>query len=424
MRIDLSTSAVLALLVSALSGCGKAPEGRTTASTSDSAGIRIVNNGQGSWQDGEAWTIDATPLVSIAGTPDAELTQIVGAVLRHDGSLAAASALANAIRFFDASGQPIGTLGRPGSGPGEFQALSGVWTAAGDSLVAADVMTQRLTVITPDGKAGRAYALGGQSSLAPGEGGRMAFAVPMGALTDGSVIGQRLNFTIGEQRESVSRDTVTFIRYAPDGTAADTIASVPGTETTQVTVTFGTQTIPIPTPVPLGKQTVAGIRGNHVFLAQNNAWEIERYRPDGTLDLLSRAPVQAIRLTANDVSVHRAEWREMLEAVPQMRAAPAQFKTQYLTQLDQIRYPEAMLWIQGLFPAPDGGVWVEEAVRPGIKQRQFAVLGVDGVLLGRLSAPAGFRLIQVESDRVVGVWTDDDGLEHVRVHRILKPGAS
>lgn len=421
MQLDLDTPAAATLLLLALTGCSSSSQGGSTAATRDSAGIRIVDNAQGTWQAGQAWTIEAAPLISIAGTAEAELTQIVGAVMRPDGSLAAASALANAIRFFDSSGRPAGSLGRPGSGPGEFQALSGVWAAAGDSLVAADVMTQRLTVITPDGKAGRAYSLGGQSSLTPGEGGRMAFAVPMGALADGSVVGQRLSLTVGERRESMTRDTVSFIRYAPDGTAADTIASVPGTEMTQVTVTFGPQTVPIPTPVPLGKQTVAGIRGEHVFLAQNNSWQVERYRADGSLDLLIRAPIEAMRLSASDISVHRAEWREMLDAAPQMRAAPHQFKTQYLAQLDGIRYPTAMLWIQGLFPAPDGGVWIEEAVRPGIKQRQFAVVGPDGALLGRLSTPAGFRLIQVEADRILGVWTDDDGLEHVRVHRILKP---
>ncbi len=424
MRIDLNRPALAVLLAFWLPGCAEAPRETAAASSRDSAGIRIVVNGAGSWQDGQGWTIDDAPLVSIAGTPDAELTQIVGAVLQSDGRLAAASALANAVRFFDSTGRSVGTLGRPGSGPGEFQALSGLWAAAGDSLIAADVMTQRLTMITPDGKAGRAYSLGGQSNLTPGEGGRMAFAVPMGVLADGSVVGQGLSFNLGERRESISRDSVTFIRYAPDGAAADTIASVPGTETTQVTITFGPQTIPIPTPVPLGKQTVAGIRGEHVFLAQNNAWEVERYRSDGSLDMLIRAPVEAIRLTADDIAVHRKEWREMLEAVPQMRAAPAQFKTQYLEQLDQISYPARMLWILGLFPAPDGGVWVEEAVRPGIKRRQFAVLGADGTMLGRLSTPAEFRLIQVYQDRIVGVWTDEDGLEHVRVHHILKPDAT
>ncbi|MHB1328574.1 MAG: hypothetical protein ACYC2K_10270, partial [Gemmatimonadales bacterium] len=232
MYFALNRPAVAALLTFGLSGCGEARLETRPAASRDSAGIRIVDNAAGSWQDGQGWTIDGAPLVSIAGTPDAELTQIVGAVLRRDGSLAAASGLANAIRFFDSAGRSIGSLGRPGSGPGEFQALTGLWAAAGDSLVAADIMTQRLTLITPDGKAGRAYSLGGQSSLAPGEGGRMAFAVPMGALADGSVIGQRVSFRIGEHRESISRDSVTFIRYAPDGSAADTIASVPGTETT------------------------------------------------------------------------------------------------------------------------------------------------------------------------------------------------
>src|SRR5690606_915063 len=113
MRIDLNRPALAVLLAFWLPGCAEAPRETAAASSRDSAGIRIVVNGAGSWQDGQGWTIDDAPLVSIAGTPDAELTQIVGAVLQSDGRLAAASALANAVRFFDSTGRSVGILGRP-----------------------------------------------------------------------------------------------------------------------------------------------------------------------------------------------------------------------------------------------------------------------------------------------------------------------
>lgn len=61
MQLDLDTPAAATLLLLALTGCSSSSQGGSTAATRDSAGIRIVDNAQGTWQAGQAWTIEAAP---------------------------------------------------------------------------------------------------------------------------------------------------------------------------------------------------------------------------------------------------------------------------------------------------------------------------------------------------------------------------
>lgn len=58
------------------------------------------------------------------------------------------------IKIYDASGQRVGTVGKAGSGPGEFTFLSSA-QAYGDSLVGYDVALKRLTVFSPGGAPAR-----------------------------------------------------------------------------------------------------------------------------------------------------------------------------------------------------------------------------------------------------------------------------
>ena len=43
-----------------------------------------------------------------------------------------------------------------------------------------------------------------------------------------------------------------------------------------------------------------------------------------------------------------------------------------------------------------------------------------GRLLGRVTLPPSFRLTAIGSDRVYGVWKDEEDVEHVRVYPLRK----
>jgi hypothetical protein len=70
---------------------------------------------------------------------------------------------------------------------------------------------------------------------------------------------------------------------------------------------------------------------------------------------------------------------------------------------------------------PDGALWVERSVRPGIPQT-WDVIDVKGVLAGRLQMPRGRRLVSLGARWLYAVATDDDGLQHLE--RYAHPGSN
>ncbi|MFN0178588.1 MAG: 6-bladed beta-propeller [Gemmatimonadales bacterium] len=413
------TSPLSAALVMAVAGCdsGRAP--RTAAAVRDSAGIQIVDNTGSAWPTGGEWTVADTPSVSIGGAaagPKHEFARVVGAVRMKDGRIAVANVGTSEIRWFDSTGRFVNASGRQGSGPGEFQTLGGLWSGPGDSLLVADVRAQRLGVFDPAGGFARHFALGGRAGLTVQEGGRINFAMPQAWLADGSVIGLEMPIGLGQTREGRYRDTVSYLRFGPDGVARDTIGRFPGIEMEQVTLTFGGRSFPSPSPVPLGRQTVVAARGTAVFVATNQRWEIEEYGTDGSLVRLIRLATTPVALTEQDIATHRQEQLDLVEGLPELRAVPPEMKTQITDRMKTVKYPATYPFILAMLPGPDGTLWVQEVVRPGEARAQYAAFDSAGGFLGRVRMPARFQLAMIGASEVIGVWKDADDVEHVRAY--------
>lgn len=105
------------------------------------------------------------------------------------------------LKLFDGSGHAVGTVGRPGSGPGEFTALLGGGTI-GDSLYAYDFNGTRLSLFTGEGRYARSLELG-------------AVGIPMPASV--RVIDDSLVLVAGFVIGSPERDLVRLLRRDGSG---------------------------------------------------------------------------------------------------------------------------------------------------------------------------------------------------------------
>jgi len=63
------------------------------------------------------------------------------------------------LRFFSRTGEHERTVGRPGSGPGEFQIIHDLGLFGGDSLFVWDSRLRRATVLSPEGDVARLVSL-------------------------------------------------------------------------------------------------------------------------------------------------------------------------------------------------------------------------------------------------------------------------
>jgi len=73
-----------------------------------------------------------------------------------------------------------------------------------------------------------------------------------------------------------------------------------------------------------------------------------------------------------------------------------------------------------MLPGPDGELWVSAYSLPGDEERQWYVFGEDGFLRALLRVPAAFRLVDARRDIVAGVWTDELGVQMVKVYALAR----
>ncbi len=400
--------------------CAGGGGGGGKASSRDSAGISIVENTGPAWPADRGWKVADSPMIDIG-----DVDHVLGPVRLSDGRLAIANAGTNEVRVYDAAGAKLKSSGRAGSGPGEYQNLVGIWLGPADSVMVSDILVRRLSVLDREASFGRSLSLGATGSGFVSISGSVDFAVPLGWLADGSIVGMSQTFKMNAAREGIFRDTITMIRYGPDGSPRDTVGHFPGPEMEQMTVSFGGQSMAAPSPVPLGRQFVATARGDRFYVGTNNAWEIEVRGLDGSLKRLIRAAEKPATITEKDVAANREELRAQMEGQPMMRSVPEPIKKQLTARIDQAKYPATFAFFAGLLADPEGNLWAQQVSSGADKIQRYTVIDSTGRFLGRVTMPSGFRATSIGAAAVYGVWKDADDVEHVRAYPLRKgPAAS
>lgn len=101
------------------------------------------------------WEVGPAPVVSIGvaeGEPAYELHRASDAIALRDGRIIVANSGSSELRVFDSAGVYLKSIGRQGSGPGEFRGTITLFPHAGDSLVVYDNGNGRLSVFTAEGE--------------------------------------------------------------------------------------------------------------------------------------------------------------------------------------------------------------------------------------------------------------------------------
>ena len=69
----------------------------------------------------------------------------------------------------------------------------------------------------------------------------------------------------------------------------------------------------------------------------------------------------------------------------------------------------------------EGNLWVPEYSRPGEYPRVWSVFAESGRFLGVVDVPDGLALHDIGSHYVLGLRTDQDGVQYVQPHELIKP---
>ena len=141
--------------------------------------------------------------IELEQTPELPIVRVSGLALGRDGSLALADASEGNVKLFDPAGRLLATLGRNGSGPGEFQQPRFPRFGVDGRLFVGDGQLNRITEFESAGGFRRTIELDGMTPLmglalgprnefyltGPGRGGRLVhFADTSGKTTGGFLL--------------------------------------------------------------------------------------------------------------------------------------------------------------------------------------------------------------------------------------------
>lgn len=368
----------------------------------DSAGVTIVTNQTPAVDAPPLWTLEPEPAVAIGVLDGAEpylLSGVRKAVRLEDGRIVVANQGTMELRFYDADGSHLGSVGGEGEGPGEFLTMSQMVRMPGDSLGVWDYRSRRLTVLDPEGGLGRT------ARMEEAEDVRIPFL--QGVLPDGSLLASAaFVFEPGESRNGLMRQPARYVRYGPDGAALGPLVTLPGSESL---VESGEGFVRVGT-APLSRHAFVHETARGFVGGASDRYELGFYDLDGTLLRLLRLdrPVRPV-----DDAVRAAYEEEQLAG-----AADAEARASVRERLEGLVYPPSLPAFSDLEVDALGNVWVQDHRPPGEDggPDRWLVFDPEGRILGAVELPAGFTVFEIGEDYVLGRLTDDLEVERVLLH--------
>jgi formylglycine-generating enzyme required for sulfatase activity len=343
-----------------LGGCGadgsEGARAGEAAVVRDSAGVTVVET-RG---PDRPLSLTATPLATLV-PPDSALTAVPWGIAADpvSGLIHVADWTGARIISFDGAGRYLRTLGREGSGPGEFRSPTALALEADGTLVVWDAGRAVLSRWSPAG----AHL---SEDRPPVDYWGPGFAVGPGSLV--TVTSARPSGTVLEQR---------LVRHTPDGQVV--LHSVPLEMV--VMRLCGT----MPAPRVLSPSVWWTSRGDTVFVLNGPGYRIDAHVGGHRVSSFRR-PIEAVRVTER-------------MAVAAVASGPGPFagflRACGVTAADvvgAVGYEEAVSPVMGLAADPRGRLWVARTT-DGLQPAAIDLLAPTGEYLGTLelaALPVGF----------------------------------
>jgi hypothetical protein len=360
--------------------------------------------------------------MTINGT-DEDLVPIRGIAVDATGNIAVTQWQDGALRFYSASGAPLGKVGRKGGGPGEFQAMSQLgWIA--DTLWVYDGIQHRFTLLSPARKVLRTVPVPIPAKPPASDAGSMPnfpFVFPKALYADGRILAQvGVGISSTYEPPEEYKNQSTYARLLPDGTIELVIARV--------------------------KSTAKGIEAREGGKFIGNAslpfssHTMEAAAPDGSRLAIAHASIEGpdagtfsvtlLNATGETVFSRRYPFRK--QPIPK-HAGDSTIEAGYAflrkgggsgPQLAALYKREAKVPamyppLRDLIVGKDGSIWI--GMRPEGKQRLYYRITSKGVLAGELILPNNATIAAADASRIWALEADEDDVQSVVRYRWSAP---
>lgn len=386
---------VAVLFLSGLVSC-TAPDPRPSLVVHrDSAGVWIIEALRPLWGDSSLWSIDPEPRVDLVRSgsgPAHEFFRVRDVRQRPDGSVVVADRGSQEVRLYSPEGRFLGSAGGVGDGPGEFRNLWKVEPSA-DRILALD-QRGRVAVFTPDLGQTHTFDLSARAFDLHGRG-------------DGTVVVEVFSSAATPPATQVIRSSRALLRYDLTGARIDSLGETAGGEEVARVI----DDRPISGPPLFPREGHVAANGDVILQGSADLMDVRELSVTGNVVRILRIPDYPLSLTDEEVAAER-------EAQFDMELPPGATFPPFLRQfIEELPAPAARPAYADILVDPAGAVWLElyrgrsEQDRP----QAWLVLDADGTWLGTVDAPNDFAVMDVTMDAVLGVWTDELGVEHPQV---------
>jgi hypothetical protein len=358
----------------------------------------LVSLGVAPAVSGGQWRIDPTPLLDIGSADGADefLFKRPFAKRLRDGRIVVADQYAADLRIFSADGKFLSRVGRKGPGPGEFQNPIWVGQGPGDSLYVYDYgeVTGVLSVFGPNLRFARSVRIKSSEVGSP---------KPLRLLPDGSLLmwgSYRASYPI--KKPTPYRGQVGIMRVSRAG-RIDIIGYFPGQ------IIEGPKA---PTPPWVYVDGERAASDSLLFIGDGLTTEVSAYGLDGKLRRKGIVSIPPRPMTDKDAQ----RWKDaMRRGVEDGTAAQkANIEEQIRETFFPKFFPPTGRWMTDVA----GNLWVRPYLTEAGKN-DVVILNPALKEIGRIAAPPLFEQ-EIGADYVLGVRYDQDGVPHVRMHRLRK----
>jgi hypothetical protein len=365
---------------------------------------------------GRAWSAPARLVEELRiGRLDGPNEEMFGPVLElaadREGGVYVFDSQAPALRHYDASGRYTRTLGRAGSGPGEYRdAALGLAVLSDGRVFMRDPRNARINIYAPSGEPA------GQWPVASGLFTSRAMVVD----TAGHAY---LKILTGPVERNQSWP-IGLLHMDPTGGVVDTVQA-PRIDGEPATAGWTFTPVKVWEMSPLG-DVVVGLSG-----IANGFYSFEVRRRDGSVLRVEKAH--------EPVSVHPEERAERESLNGWMRRNQGQHLTSDIPPVPAVKpayhgfsfADDGSIWVHLHTPAEQGEPAEPQAVpgveepRPGLRWREpvvFDVFDRDGTYLGQVRVPPRTRLAAIGDDEVWGITRGDLDEPYVVRYRLVLDG--
>jgi hypothetical protein len=349
--------------------------------------------------DSQAVPFGAQVASTDEGSP-CQLHRVGNVIIFSTGDFAVANTGALEICLFAASGSFVRKIGRYGSGPGEFQSLADIGRYRGDSILALDILQERLTIFGHDGRPGR------ELRVVDADTGLGSHSYT-GSLEDGQLL---LGF--GTIRQIAPSPTAIMFmqrifRADANGVARGEIGTFPMADRFVQATTPDRGGVAHWT-LAFGRTFTGATFQDHLIGGDGTRPVVAEFAMDGRLVASHRFTIAPQPVSASDIAQYK-------DRALKATSASARGRVQHM--LDEMPFPKELPVYRRVIP--DGDVfWLELTPVAGSIDRRWFRVDPRTRKATLFVAPRGVRLLAFRNQVACGLARDEDDLESIRCFRV------